>query len=47
MVQCYRNSSPYDTVELTVERTDTNNIKLKTVDPLTTDEVRVMITEIL
>ena len=47
MVQCYRNSSPYDTVELTVERTDTNNIKLKTVDPLTTDEVSVMITEIL
>ena len=47
MVQCYRNSSPYDTVELEVQRTDADNIKLKTIDPLTTNEVRVMITEIL
>ena len=47
MVQAYRNSSPYDSVELTVERTSTSVVTLETVSPLTTDEVRVMITEIL
>jgi len=47
MVQAYRNSSPYDSVELTVERTSTSVVTLETVDPLSTDEVRVMITEIL
>lgn len=47
MVQAYRNSSPYDTVELTVERTSTSAVTLKTVEALTTNEVRVMISEIL
>jgi len=47
MVQAYRNESPYDTVELTVERTSTTTVTLRTVTALTAAEVRVMITEIL
>ena len=47
MVQCYRNESPYDNVELQVDRTSTSVVTLSTVEPLGTNEVRVLITEIL
>ena len=47
MVQCYRNESPYDTVNLQVDRSSTSVVTLSTVEPLATDEVRVLVTEIL
>ena len=47
MVQVYRNSSPYDTIFVGVDRTSTSKITLTTVEPLTTEEARVLITEIL
>ena len=47
MVQAYRNESPYDTVNLSVERNSTSQITLSTVSPLASAEVRVMVTEIL
>ena len=46
-VQVYRNDSPYDTVFVGVERTSTSVVTLSTVEPLSTDEARVLITEIL
>ena len=47
MVQAYRNESPYDTVELTVERNSTTQVTLRTVTALAASEVRVLVTEIL
>jgi hypothetical protein len=47
MVQAYRNESPYDTVNLSVERTSTSTVTLSTVTALGNSEVRVMISEIL
>ena len=47
MVQAYRNESPYDTVELSVERTSTSTVTLSTVAALGNSEVRVMVTEVL
>ena len=47
MVQCYRNESPYDNVELQVDRTSTSVVTLSSVEPLGTNELRVLITEIL
>ena len=47
MVQAYRNESPYDTVNLSVERTSTSTVTLSTVTALGNAEVRVMISEIL
>ena len=47
MVQCYRNESPFDNIELQVDRTSTSVVTLSTVEPLTSSEVRVLITEIL
>ena len=47
MVQCYYTASPYGTVELQVERNSTSQVTLSTVDPLSNDEVRVLVTEIL
>ena len=47
MVQAYRNESPYDTVELSVERNSTSQVTLSTVTALGTSEVRVLVTEIL
>ena len=47
MVQCYYNSANYETVEIEVQRTSTTVVTLETVEALTLDEVRVMITEIL
>lgn len=47
MVQCFSNVTPYGGVELEVQRTDANNIKLKSVNPIDTNAVRVLITEIL
>jgi len=47
MVQAYRNESPYDTVELSVERNSTSQVTLSTVTALGNSEVRVLVTEIL
>jgi len=47
MVQCYRNESPYDNLILQVDRTSTSVVTLSTVEPLTTNEARVLITEVL
>ena len=47
MVQAYRNESPYDTVNLQVDRTSTTVVTLSTVEPLALNEVRVLITEVL
>lgn len=47
MVQVYRNESPFDTIMLTVERTSTSVVTLSSVEPLTSNEARVLITEIL
>ena len=46
IVSCFRNSSPWDTVFLDVERTDTNNVTLRTTTALTTNEVSVIITKV-
>ena len=46
IVSCFRNSSPWDTVFMDVERTDTNNVTLRTTTALTTDEVSVIITKV-
>jgi len=47
MVQVYRNEAPYDTLFLGVERTSTSVVTLTSVEPLSTNEARVLITEIL
>tara|TARA_R100001440_G_scaffold26542_4_gene43469 strand:+ start:40445 stop:43075 length:2631 start_codon:yes stop_codon:yes gene_type:complete len=47
MVQVYRNEAPYDTVFVGVERTSTSVVTLSTVEPLGSNEARVLITEIL
>jgi len=47
MVQVYRNESPYDNISVQVDRTSTSQITLSTVEPLDTNEARVLITEIL
>jgi hypothetical protein len=47
MVQIYRNESPFDDLGCGVERTSTSAITISTVDPLDTNEARVLITEIL
>ena len=46
IVSCFRNSSPWDTVFMDVERTDTNNVTLRTTTALTTNEVSVIITKV-
>ena len=46
IVSCFRNSTPWDTVFMDVERTDTNNVTLRTTTALTTDEVSVIITKV-
>ena len=47
MVQAYRNESPYDQIMLGIQRTSTTVVTLSTVEALSTDEVRVIITEVL
>lgn len=47
MVQVYRNEAPYDTILVGVERTSTSVVTLSTVEPLSSNEARVLITEIL
>jgi len=47
MVQVYRNEAPYDTIMVGVERTSTSVVTLSTVEPLSSNEARVLITEIL
>ena len=46
IVSCYRNSAPFDTVFMDVERTNTNNVTLRTTTALTTNEVSVIITKV-
>ena len=46
IVSCYRNSSPYDTVYMEVERTSTSAVTLRTTTALTTNEVSVIITKV-
>ena len=46
IVSCYRNSSPYDTVMLDVERTSTNQVTLRTTTALASNAVSVIITKV-
>jgi hypothetical protein len=46
IVSCYRNSSPYDTVFMEVERTDADNVTLRTTTALTSNEISVIITKV-
>ena len=46
IVSCYRNSAPFDTVFMDVERTNTNNVTLRTTTALTTNEISVIITKV-
>ena len=46
IVSCYRNSSPYDTVMLDVERTTTNQVTLRTTTALASNAVSVIITKV-
>jgi hypothetical protein len=46
IVSCFRNSTPWDTVMLEVERTSVDQVTLRTTTALTTDEVSVIITKV-
>jgi len=46
IVSCYRNSAPYDTVMLDVERTSTNQVTLRTTTALASNAVSVIITKV-
>jgi hypothetical protein len=46
MVQAYSNTSPWDTVHVTVERTDKNNITVRTAKPLPLAALVVMVQKI-
>ena len=46
MVQCMRNSSPFDTVYLETERTSASVLTLKTSVALTNNEVKVLVYKI-
>ena len=46
IVSCYRNSSPYDTVMLDVERTSVNQVTLRTTTALASNAVSVIITKV-
>mgnify|MGYP003643155287 FL=1 len=46
IVSCFRNSSPWDTVMLDVERTSVDSVTLRTTTALTTNQVSVIITKV-
>jgi len=46
IVSCYRNSSPYDTVFMEVERTSTSAVTLRTTTALASNAVSVIITKV-
>jgi hypothetical protein len=46
IVSCYRNSTPWDTVMLDVERTSTNQVTLRTTTALASNAVSVIITKV-
>ena len=46
IVSCYRNSSPYDTVYMEVERTSTSAVTLRTTTALASNEISVIITKV-
>lgn len=46
MVQTYSNLTPYDTVMVDVERTNTTQVTLNTASPISTSGVRVLVTKI-
>ena len=46
IVACYRNSSPFDTVMLDVERTTVDRVTLRTTAALTSNQVSVIITKV-
>ena len=46
IVSCFRNSTPWDTVMLDVERTSVNLITLRTSSPLSSNAVSVIITKV-
>ena len=47
VVTCFRNSTPWDTVVLDVERTSVNQVTLKSTTALTTNQVSVIITKVV
>jgi len=47
VVTCFRNSTPWDTVVLDVERTSVNQVTLRSTTALTTNEVSVIITKVV
>jgi len=46
IVSCYRNSTPFDTVMLDVERTSVNQVTLRTTTALSSNQVSVIITKV-
>jgi len=46
IVSCYRNSAPFDTVMLDVERTTVDQVTLRTTDALSSNQVSVIITKV-
>ena len=46
IVSCFRNSTPWDTVMLDVERTSVDSVTLRTTTALTTNQVSVIITRV-
>ena len=46
IVSCYRNSTPFDTVMLDVERTSVNQVTLRTTAALSSNQVSVIITKV-
>ena len=47
VVTCFRNSTPWDTVVLDVERTSVNQVTLRSTTALTTNQVSVVITKVV
>jgi hypothetical protein len=47
VVTCFRNSTPWDTVVLDVERTSVNQVTLRSTTALTTNQVSVIITKVV
>ena len=47
VVTCFRNSTPWDTVVLDVERTSVNQVILRSTTALTTNQVSVIITKVV
>jgi hypothetical protein len=46
IVQCYENAAPFSTVHVSVERTDVNNVTIRTAKAMAANSLNVMITKV-